>query len=188
MEDPKSTAQTDEQPRADLEAEVTPAAPVSGSPSARQSMEKSTTATGEAGDGEGPASVEAGSSTMPEATIGSVGPLGAETGVASEAIESRSARPGVPEELTVPPEASQVMLGPTVRPQSPPSVTPTAAEEEDEVEEIVRDGPQTQSVRILYKRGDEVVVVEEEDTPREMRRLKSALGGVIKQIEVNTES
>ena len=80
------------------------------------------------------------------------------------------------------------MLRPTVRPQSPPTVTPTATEEEDEVEEIIRDEPRTQSVRILHKRGDEVVVVEEEDTPREMRRLKSALGGVIKQIEVNTES
>ena len=80
------------------------------------------------------------------------------------------------------------MLGPTVWPQSPLAVTPTAAEEEDEVEEIVHDEPRTQSVRILRKCGDEVVVVEEEDTPREMRRLKSALGGVIKQIEVNTES
>ena len=65
---------------------------------------------------------------------------------------------------------------------------PTAAEEEDEVEEIVRDEPRTQSVRILHKRGDKVVVVEEEDTPREMKRLKSALGGVVKQIEVDTES
>ena len=80
------------------------------------------------------------------------------------------------------------MVGPTVRPQSPPVVSPTAAEEEDEVEEIIRAKPRTQSVRILRKRGDEVVVVEEEDTPKEMRRLKSALDGVIKQIEVNTES
>ena len=67
-------------------------------------------------------------------------------------------------------------------------MSPTAAEEEDEVEEIVRAMPRTQSVRIVRKRDDEVVVVEEEDTPREMRRLKSALGGVVKQIEVNTES
>ena len=67
-------------------------------------------------------------------------------------------------------------------------MSPTAAEEEDEVEEIVRAMPRTQSVRIVRKRDDEVVVVEEEDTPKEMRRLKSTLGGVIKQIEVNTES
>ena len=131
MEDPKSTAQTDEQPRADPKAEVTPIAPVLGSPSARQPAEKSTTAMGGAGDDDGPASAEAGSATMPEAMTGSTGPLGAETGVASETTESGSARPGVPEELTVPPKGSHVMLGPTVWPQSPPAVTPTAAEEED---------------------------------------------------------
>ena len=134
MEDSKSPAQTDEQPRADPEAEVTPAAPMSGSPSARQPVEKSTTAVGGAGDGEGPASAEAGSATMPKATSGSARPLGAETGVASEATESGSMRPGVPEELAVPPEGSQVMLG------------PTAMEEEDEVEEIIRDEPRTQFV------------------------------------------
>ena len=94
-------------------------------------MEKSTTTVGGAGDGEGPTSAKASSATMPEATTGSVGPLRAKTGVASEATESGSARPGVPEELTVPPEGSHVMLGPTVWPQSPPAVTPTAAEEED---------------------------------------------------------
>jgi len=33
-----------------------------------------------------------------------------------------------------------------------------------------------------------VVVVEEEDTPKETRWLKSTLARVIKQIEVNTES
>ena len=56
--------------------------------------------------------------------------------------------------------------------------------EEDEVEEIEREGPRPQSVQILRKRGDEVVVVEE-DTTREMRRLKSALAEVVKQIEVS---
>ena len=65
---------------------------------------------------------------------------------------------------------------------------PPAVVEEDEVEEIIRAEPQTQSVRILHKRGDKVVIVEEEDTPKEMRRLKSTLAGVIKQIEVSTES
>ena len=80
------------------------------------------------------------------------------------------------------------MVGPGVRPQSPSAVSPTAVEEEDEVEEIVRAEPQTQSVRILHRRSDKVVVVEEEDTPKEIRRLKSTLAGVIKQIEVSTES
>ena len=67
-------------------------------------------------------------------------------------------------------------------------MVPPAAAEEDEVEEIERAEPQPQSIRILHKRGDEVVVVEEEDTTREIRRLKSALAGVMKQIEVSTAS
>ena len=67
-------------------------------------------------------------------------------------------------------------------------MVPPAAVEEDVVEEIIHAKPQTQSVRIFRKRGDEVVVVEEEDTPKEMRRLKSALAGVVKQIEVSIES
>ena len=80
------------------------------------------------------------------------------------------------------------MVGPVVRPKSPPVVPPAAVEEEDMVEEIIHVEPQTQTVRIFRKRGDEVVVVEEEDTPKEMRWLKSSLTGVIKQIEVSTES
>ena len=128
------------------------------------------------------------SATMLETTGGTAGPSGAETEVASDAPGFGSTKPLVPEELTVPPEATQGMVGPTVRPQSHPVVPPVAAEEEDVVEEIVRAEPRTQSVRIFLKHGDDVVVVEEEDTPKETRRLKSALGGVIKQIEVNTES
>ena len=80
------------------------------------------------------------------------------------------------------------MVGPAVRPKSPLVVPPAAVEEEDVVEEIIRAEPQTQSVRIFRKRGDEVVVVEEEGTPKEMRRLKSTLAGVVKQIEVSVES
>ena len=60
--------------------------------------------------------------------------------------------------------------------------------EEDEVEEIERAEPRPQSVRILRKHGDEVVVIEEEDTTREMRRLMSVVAGVMKQIEVSTAS
>ena len=56
------------------------------------------------------------------------------------------------------------------------------------MEEIVRAEPRTQSIRIFRKRGDEVVVVEEEDNPKEMRWLKSALAGVVKQIEVSVEA
>ena len=60
--------------------------------------------------------------------------------------------------------------------------------EEDEVEEIERAEPRPQSVQILRKHGHKVVVIEEEDTTREMRRLKSAVAGLIKQIEVSTAS
>ena len=67
-------------------------------------------------------------------------------------------------------------------------MVPPATAEEDEVEEIERDEPQPQAIRILHKCGNEVVVVKEEDTTREMRRLKSALADVMKQIEVSTSS
>ena len=67
-------------------------------------------------------------------------------------------------------------------------MVPRATAEEDEVEEIERAEPRPQSVRILRKHGNEVVVIEEEDTTREMRRLKTALAGVMKQIKVSTAS
>ena len=67
-----------------------------------------------------------------------------------------------------------------------PLVVPLVAAEEDEVGEIECEDSRPQAIRILRKHGDEVVVVEEEDTTREMRRLKSALAGVMKQIEVST--
>ena len=56
------------------------------------------------------------------------------------------------------------------------------------MEEIEHEESQPQAVRILCKRGDEVVVVEEEDTTRELRRLESALSRVMKQIKVSTAS
>ena len=67
-------------------------------------------------------------------------------------------------------------------------MVPPAVAEEDEVEEIEYEESRPQTVRILRKRSDEVVVIEEEDTTREMRRLKTALAGVIKQIEVSIAS
>ena len=60
--------------------------------------------------------------------------------------------------------------------------------EQDEVEEIEREESRPQAVRILRRCGDEVVVIEEEDTTRELRRLESALVGVMKQIKVSTTS
>ena len=63
-------------------------------------------------------------------------------------------------------------------------VPPTTAEE-DEVEEIERDEPQTQTIWILRKHGDEVVILKEEDTTMKLRRLETALAGVMKQIKVS---
>ena len=60
------------------------------------------------------------------------------------------------------------------------------AVKEDEVEEIEHEESRPQAIRILHKRGNEVVVVEEEDTTRELRRLESALSRVMKQIKVST--
>ena len=77
------------------------------------------------------------------------------------------------------------MVGAAVQPQSPP-VVPRAMVEEDKVEEIERAEPQPQSVWIIRKHGEEVVVIEEENTTREMKRLKSAVARVMTQIEVST--
>ena len=68
------------------------------------------------------------------------------------------------------------------------SVQPPAAEKEDEVEEIEREESRPQAVRILRKRGDEVVVKEEEDTTKEVKRLRSAISTVMKQMEVSIVS
>ena len=56
------------------------------------------------------------------------------------------------------------------------------------MEEIERDEPQPQSVRILQKHGDDIVIVEEADTTKEFKRLETALTGVMKQIKVSTTS
>ena len=65
-------------------------------------------------------------------------------------------------------------------------MVPLSAAEEDEVEEIEREESRPQAVRILRKQGDEVVVVEEDDTTRELRRLESTLSMVVKQIMVSS--
>ena len=119
---------------------------------------------------------------------GTIGHSRSEIGATGIAPEHGSSGPEAREELTAPPEATQDTVGPAVWPKSPPVVPPAAMEEEDVVEEIIRAEPQTQSVRIFHKRGDEVVVIEEEDTPKEMKRLKSALAGVVKQVKVSVES
>ena len=54
------------------------------------------------------------------------------------------------------------------------------------MEEIEHEESRPQAIRILCKQGDEVVVIEEEDTTRELRRLESTLSRVMKQIMVST--
>ena len=61
-------------------------------------------------------------------------------------------------------------------------------EEENEVEEIEREESQLQAIQILRKRGDEVVVMEEEDTSVEVKRLRSTLSTAMKQIKVSIAS
>ena len=90
-------------------------------------------------------------------------------------------------EETAVPDSLERMVGTAIRPPSP-KVVPLATMEEDEVEEIVCDEPRPQAVWILRKRGEEIVIVEEEDTTKEFRRLETSLTGVMKQIKVNTSS
>ena len=92
---------------------------MSASLGSRQPAEESNTVVGGHADGERSASTEDESVTIPEAMVGTVQPLGAEAGVAGDAPESGSMELVAPEELTVPPEASQGMVGPAVRPCSP---------------------------------------------------------------------
>ena len=97
--------------------------------------------------------------------------------------KSVAEKPAVPEELMALVEVAEGVVGHAIRPPMPP-----ATAEEDEVEGIERNKPRPQAVRILRKHGDEVVVVKEEDTTRELRRLESALAGVMKLIKVSTAS
>ena len=124
---------------------------------------------------------------VPRAMAKVAGSSAANAGDVDAAPESGAARPDMPEEHMAPPKASQSVVRPAARPRNPP-VVPPAAEEEDEVEEIEREESRPQAIRILHKHGDKVVVVEEEDTTREMRRLKSALAVVMKQIKVSAAS
>ena len=55
------------------------------------------------------------------------------------------------------------------------------------MEEIEHDEPRTQSVRILRKRGNDIVIIEE-DTTKEFRRPETSISGVMKQIKVSTVS
>ena len=66
----------------------------------------------------------------------------------SAMAESGAENPTVLRELMTLPDASEGMVGASIRPPSP-QVVPPAATKEDEVEEIERDEPRPKSVRIL---------------------------------------
>ena len=128
----------------------------------------------------------------PNAALGGLG--GGDRLMENKSAAAPSATSGPREKkLTAPreqmalPNASKSMVGPTIRPPSP-WVVPPAIAEEDEVEEIEREEPRTQSVRILQKCDNDIVVVEEEDTTKEFRRLETSIFGVMKQIKVSTVS
>ena len=67
-------------------------------------------------------------------------------------------------------------------------MVPPATAEEDKVEEIEREEPRPQVVRILQKHGDDIVIIEEEDTTREFMRLETALAEATKQVKVSASS
>ena len=161
--------------------------PIPESSGARQSVEESAATAVELGDGKQLLSTANESVTAPLATVGTVESSEVEAVVTSVAPESGAKNLAVPKEQTMLPEASEVMVDLAVRLPSPQAVPPAAAEK-DEVEEIERDEPRPQAVRILRKHGDDIVTVEEEDTTREFRRLETALVGVMKQIKVSTTS
>ena len=124
------------------------------------------------------------SATATAATTENVVTLETETAAVVDALEVTDATPLTAEEQTSSPAGMPGVVGAAVRPRSPP-VVPQATAKEDEVMEIERAAPEPQSIRILRKCGEEVVVVEEENTTREIKRLKSAVVGVMTQIEVS---
>ena len=148
-----------------------PSAPVRESPSARQAEDGSAVAASGPGGGESLAHTTGASVTATEATTENVGTSGGEAAVAGDAPETSEALLTTVEEQIVLPLEMPGMVEPAVRPQSPPMV-PEAVVEEDEIEVIKRAKPQPQSVRIIRKHGEEVVVVEEEDTTREIKEVK----------------
>ena len=179
MEDLNQSIQTSEQLWASPDVETMLVDPILESPSARWPVKESTATTDGLGGGEWLAPMV----DEPVAVLGAmaraVGSSKADAGVADTAPESRVEKPVLP-------EASKGMVGHTVRPPRPLVVPP--AMEEDKVEEIEHEEAQPQAIWILRKWGDKVVVVEEEDTTREVRRLVSTLSTAMKQIKVSIAS
>ena len=156
------------------------------SPGARQFVKDSTTTADGVGGGERLATMVDDSTEMPGATVRAAKSLEAGAGAIDVVPESGAQMPASSEEQTARPEMPQGAVGRSVRPPSPQGAPP-AVEEEDEVEEIEHEGSRPQAVRIFRKREEEIVVIEE-DTTREVKRLWSTLSTAMKQIEVSIAS
>ena len=126
------------------------------------------------------------STVMPGATAGAAGSSEADARVVDATPKSGVEKLVVPEDQATFLETSKGVVGHAMRPPSPLVVPPTT--KEDEVEEIEHEEARPQAIWILRKRGDEVVVVEEEDTTRDVRSLESTLSMVMKQIKVSIVS
>ena len=76
----------------------------------------------------------------PSATAGTTGSSGVEAVVTGIMSRSWAENLATPKDQTAPPEASEGMVGPAIRPPSP-QVVPPAVAEDDEVEEIKHEEP-----------------------------------------------
>lgn len=157
-------------------------APIQESLSARRIEDGPAATPSRPGDGESLAHTTGASATATMATTEKVVTLETKTAAVVDAPEVTDATLSTAEEQTSSPAGMPGVVGAAVRPQSP-LVVPQATAEEVEVVEIECAAPKPQSVRILQKCGEEVVVVEEENTTREIKRLKSTITGVMTQIK-----
>ena len=128
---PAPPAQTEQQPEASPGVGEMPVDPIMESLSARQHAREPIASPGGLGGSERLSTMANESATAPSATT-----------------ESGAENLAAPKEQGTLPDASEGMVRPAIRPPSP-QVVPPARTEEDEVEEIVRDEPRPQSVRIL---------------------------------------
>ena len=129
--DPAPPVQTEQQPEAGPGVGEMPVDPILESQSAQQHAREPIAAPGGLGGSEWLSTTANESTTAPSTTA-----------------ESGAENPAVLREPTALPDASEGMVGAAIQPPSP-QVVPSAATEEDDVEEIVRDEPRPQSVQIL---------------------------------------
>lgn len=173
MEDLNPLGQTDEQPGVGYNAEASRTDAVLDSSGASRVAKDPTTITNGSRGGEQPTTTMDESVEMPGAT--------------DAMLESRAQKPMTLVERSAHPETSQGAVSCPVCPPIPQGAPPPF-EEEDVVEKIHHEEVRPQPIRMFHKRGEEVMVVEEEDTTKEVKRLWSTLSMDMKQIEVSVAS